>query len=96
MKNLDVSYLRVSTAVQREAETIETQRYSLARYFEQNRINPDFQFEDDGVSGGIEIHKRPQGSQLYRLMSEGRIRRLFVFGLDRIGRETIDQLLFIR
>ncbi len=96
MKTLNVSYLRVSTANQREAETIETQRYSLARYFEQNKIKPDFQFEDDGVSGGIEIHKRPQGSQLYRLMSEGRIRRLFVFGLDRIGRDTIDSLLFIR
>lgn len=95
-KNLNVSYLRVSTANQREAETIGTQRHALERYFEQHRIKPDHQFEDDGVSGGIEIHKRPQGGELYRLVSEGRVARLFVFALDRIGRDTIDHLLFMR
>jgi site-specific DNA recombinase len=96
MKNLNVSYLRVSTATQRENETISTQRHALERYFEQHRIKPDFQFEDDGVSGGIEIHKRPQGSEAYRLISEGRVARLFVFALDRVGRDTIDSLLFLR
>jgi site-specific DNA recombinase len=96
MENCDVSYLRVSTANQRDAETIETQRYALARYFEQNDIKPQFQFEDDGVSGGIEIHKRPKGSELYRLVSNGHVKRLFVFSLDRIGRDTIDGLLFLR
>ncbi|MDQ3665405.1 MAG: recombinase family protein [Acidobacteriota bacterium] len=96
MENLDVSYLRVSTASQRDAETIETQRHALARYFEQQGINPQLQFEDDGVSGGIEIHKRPKGSELYRLVSTGQVRRLFVFSLDRIGRDTIDGLLFLR
>lgn len=96
MKSLNVSYLRVSTANQRDAETIGTQRHALARYFEQHSVKPDFQFEDDGVSGGIEIHKRPQGAQLYRLISEGRVSRLFVFALDRVGRDTIDNLLFLR
>lgn len=96
MKGLTVSYLRVSTANQRDAETISTQRHALARYFEQHGIKPDSQFEDDGVSGGIEIHKRPQGGQLYRLISEGRVARLFVFALDRVGRDTIDNLLFLR
>lgn len=96
MKGLTVSYLRVSTVAQRESETISTQRHALARYFEQHKIKPDFQFEDDGVSGGIEIHKRPQGSQIYRLVSEGRVARLFVFALDRVGRDTIDSLLFLR
>src|ERR1041385_1167266 len=96
MKTLNVSYLRVSTATQRENETIGTQRHALARYFEQHGIKPDLQFEDDGVSGGIAIHKRPQGSELYRLISEGRVARLFVFALDRVGRDTIDSLVFLQ
>ncbi|HUE83335.1 MAG TPA: recombinase family protein [Pyrinomonadaceae bacterium] len=96
MKKLDASYLRVSTAMQREIGTIESQRLALARYFEQQGIRPDLQFEDDGISGSIEIHKRPQGSELYRIVSEGRVARLFCFGLDRIGRDTIDALLFLR
>jgi site-specific DNA recombinase len=96
MSDLTISYLRVSTANQRDAETISTQRHALARYFEIRAIIPDFQFEDDGVSGGIEIHKRPQGREVYRLISEGKVKRLFVFALDRIGRDTIDSLLFLR
>lgn len=96
MKLLTVSYLRVSTANQRDAETISTQRHALARYFESHGIKPDLQFEDDGVSGGIEIHKRPQGSELYRLVSEGKVSQLFLFSLDRVGRDTIDSLLFLR
>src|SRR5688572_21637690 len=96
MNALNVSYLRVSTANQREAETIGTQRHALARYFEQHGIKPDLEFEDDGVSGGIEIHKRPQGRELYRLVSEGRVARLYVFDLSRIGRNTVDNLLFLQ
>jgi site-specific DNA recombinase len=96
MRSLDVSYLRVSTANQRDAETIETQRHALTRYFEQHGIKPQHQFEDDGVSGGIEVHRRPQGSKLYQLIDEGHVNRLFVFSLDRIGRDTIDTLLFLR
>lgn len=96
MKALTVSYLRVSTANQRDAETIGTQRHALAGYFDRYGITPSFQFEDDGVSGGIEIHKRPQGRELYRLVSEGKVARLFLFSLDRVGRDTIDSLLFLR
>lgn len=90
------AYLRVSTANQRDAETISTQRHALARYFEAHGIKPDLQLEDDGVSGGIEIHKRPRGGELYRLVTEGRVHKLYVFALDRIGRDTIDSLLFLR
>jgi site-specific DNA recombinase len=95
---MDISYLRVSTAQQRDAETIETQRYILERHFELHGIAvPDgLRFEDDGVSGGIEIHKRPSGQQVYSLISSGKVKRLFLFHSDRVGRDTIDTLLFHR
>nr|MDQ3820084.1 recombinase family protein [Acidobacteriota bacterium] len=98
MRDLDISYLRVSTVRQREEETIETQRFTLDRYFEQHNINVpgDARFEDDGVSGGIEIHKRPAGRIVYNLIASGRVRRLFLFHSDRVGRDTIDTLLFHR
>src|SRR6266853_4991053 len=98
MRDLDISYLRVSTQRQREEETIETQRFVLDQYFEQHRISmpKDARFEDDGVSGGIEVHKRPSGKVVYNLIASGRVRRLFLFHSDRVGRDTIDTLLFHR
>jgi site-specific DNA recombinase len=98
MRDLDISYLRVSTQRQREEETIETQRFILDRYFEQYGISmpDDARFEDDGVSGGIEVHKRPAGKIVYNLVASGRVRRLFLFHSDRVGRDTIDTLLFHR
>lgn len=96
MKELICSYLRVSTANQRDAETIETQRYALDRYCELYSIQVDRRFEDDGVSGGIEIHKRPDGRELYKLINTGSVKTLLLFHADRIGRDTIDSLLFHR
>lgn len=96
MQRLIVSYLRVSTANQRDEQTIETQRYTLDRYCELYGIKVDKRFEDDGVSGGVEIHKRPSGADLYRLISSGCVDRLLLFHADRIGRDTIDSLLFHR
>ena len=96
MRDLICSYLRVSTANQRDEQTIETQRYALDRYCELYGIQVDRRFEDDGVSGGIEIHKRPKGSELYKLISAGSVKCLLLFHADRIGRDTIDSLLFHR
>jgi site-specific DNA recombinase len=95
---LDISYLRVSTLWQRIEGTIETQRYALDRHFEQTgvRVPDELRFEDDGVSGGIEIAERPDGRKVCDLIATGRVRRLFLFHSDRIGRDTIDTLLFHR
>jgi site-specific DNA recombinase len=98
MSDLICSYLRVSTANQRDEQTIETQRYALDSYCELHgiQIDPSFRFEDDGVSGGIEIHKRPRGGELYKLINSGAVNCLLLFHADRIGRDTIDSLLFHR
>lgn len=94
----DISYLRVSTARQRDEETIETQRFALDRHFAANRLRipAALRFEDDGVSGGVEIHQRPAGKKVYDLVASGRVRTLYLFHSDRVGRDTIDTLLFHR
>lgn len=96
MRQLTVSYLRVSTANQRDADTIATQRHALASYCEANSITVDQSFEDDGVSGGVEFGKRPSGGELFKLISSGRVKTLLLFHADRIGRDAIDSLLFHR
>lgn len=98
MKELICAYLRVSTAQQRDEQTIASQRHALNQYCQLHgiEIDPRFRFEDDGVSGGTEIHKRPRGSELYGLVSTGKVKLLLLFHADRIGRDTIDSLLFHR
>lgn len=96
MEPLTVSYLRVSTQGQVERESIESQRFMLNTYFQQRSIKPDRQFEDAGVSGCVEIHQRPQGGELYRLIAAGEVKTLYTFALDRIGRDVVDTLLFAR
>lgn len=93
---MDISYLRVSTAQQRDAETIATQRHALSIYFDAHRISvsDELRFEDDGVSGGIEIERRPSGQRVCGLIKSGKVKRLFLFHSDRIGRNLIDTLLF--
>jgi site-specific DNA recombinase len=96
MKRKTVAYLRVSTLKQKEEETIETQRYVLSEYVAHHKIKLDAAYEDDGVSGGIEVHLRPGGSRLYRAISAGEIDMVLLFHSDRVGRDTIDTLLFHR
>jgi site-specific DNA recombinase len=95
---LDISYLRVSTYWQRIEGTIETQRHALDMHFEQIhvRVPDELRFEDDGVSGGVEIADRPGGGKVYNLIATGRVRTLYLFLSDRVGRDTIDTLLFHR
>lgn len=96
MKRKTVAYLRVSTIKQRDEETIETQRYVLSEHVSHHSIKLDGVYEDDGVSGGVEIHLRPGGGRLYRGISSGEIGTVLLFHSDRVGRDTIDTLLFHR
>lgn len=93
---ITAAYLRVSTVKQRDEETIETQRFVLRQYAATHGITLDQVYEDDGVSGGIEIHQRPNGGRLYQDIAADRIGELYLFHGDRVGRDTIDTLLFHR
>ncbi|HJT58432.1 MAG TPA: recombinase family protein [Ktedonobacteraceae bacterium] len=80
-------YLRVSTEEQREKQSIETQRTFARSYCASNNISPYGWYEDDGISGMIPLEQRKDG---YRLLADARagiIDAIFVYKLDRLGRE---------
>jgi site-specific DNA recombinase len=81
-------YLRVSTEEQKERQSIQTQREFAERYCEQHNLNAFHFYADDGVSGTLPLHSRPEGRQI---LHDARLRRfdqLLVYKLDRLGRET--------
>jgi DNA invertase Pin-like site-specific DNA recombinase len=57
-------YLCVSSEEQRDRETIEIQREFLEPYCELYGFEVVKTYADDGVSGTISLHERPEGRQL--------------------------------
>jgi site-specific DNA recombinase len=82
------AYLRVSSEEQRERQTIETQRQFAERYFAQRGVVPVRYYVDDGVSGTVPLGKRPDGAEMLRDAGAGVFDSLFVYKVDRLGREA--------
>ncbi len=82
-------YLRVSTEEQRERQTIATQRTFAASYNKTNDIFPYGWYEDDGVSGTIPLEQRPAGSRLLADARAGKINAVYIYKLDRLGRDPL-------
>ena len=59
--------LRVSSEEQRDRETIEIQRDFLKEYCRLYRYEVTDTYADDGVSGTIPLHERPEGRRLLEL-----------------------------
>ena len=57
-------YLRVSSEEQRDRETIELQRDFLEQYCNLHELEVTDVYEDNGVSGTIPVHERPEGRRL--------------------------------
>jgi len=57
-------YLRVSSEEQRGAGTIQTQREFLEGYYQLHDLEVAEIYADDGVSGTIPLHERPEGRRL--------------------------------
>ncbi len=57
-------YLRVSSEEQRDRETIEIQREFLEQYRRLYELEVAGVYADDGVSGTIPLHERPEGRRL--------------------------------
>ncbi|MFH1485678.1 MAG: recombinase family protein [Chloroflexota bacterium] len=91
------TYERVSSEDQRERETIKTQTEQLAR-----RLDSDptvllvDRYVDDGVSGTIPLAGRPEGQRLLADARLGRFDELWVYKIDRLGRDDVDPLLVRR
>jgi DNA invertase Pin-like site-specific DNA recombinase len=51
---------------------------------------------EDKCSGTVPLFERPQGSQLKRLIDQGKLTHLEVHSIDRLGRSTLDILTVYR
>jgi DNA invertase Pin-like site-specific DNA recombinase len=85
-------YLRVSSDSQAERGTIQDQRVGVAPFVGTLGGAVEW-FEDDGVSGMLELHERPAGARLLLAIRAGRVNRVIVHKLDRLGRGNDVRLL---
>jgi site-specific DNA recombinase len=81
--------LRVSSEEQREKETIELQEEFLEQYCGLYELEVAGTYKDDGVSGTIPLHERPEGRRLLQDAREGKFDAVLVYKLDRLGRTLL-------
>lgn len=81
-------YCRVSTEEQRERHSINTQHDFAEKYTELHGITPVDYYLDDGVSGAIPLEQRPDGARLLKDVEDGKIDTIYIWKLDRLGREA--------
>jgi site-specific DNA recombinase len=82
-------YMRVSSEEQRDRETIEIQREFLEQYCRLYRLEIAKVYADDGVSGTVPLHERPDGRRLLEDTRENRFTAVLVSKLDRLGRSLL-------
>jgi site-specific DNA recombinase len=82
-------YLRVSSEEQRDRETIEIQREFLTEYCSLYGYEEVGTYADDGVSGTIPLHERPEGRRLLEDAKESKFITVLVYRLDRLGRSLL-------
>jgi hypothetical protein len=82
-------YLRVSSEEQRDRETIELQREFLEQYCNLHELEVTGVYADNGVSGTIPVHERPEGRRLLEDAGEGQFGAVLVYRLDRLGRSLL-------
>ena len=82
-------YLRVSSEEQRERETIQIQREFLEQYCQLYGLEVADVYEDDGVSGTIPLHERPDGRRLLEDAKQEKFGAVLVSKLDRLGRTLL-------
>jgi len=88
-------YTRVSSQKQADELTIQSQRRELLQRIaaDQFRLDPAFEFEDDGCSGTELL--RPALERLRDATASSRIDRLYVHSPDRLARRFADQALLL-
>jgi site-specific DNA recombinase len=91
------TYERVSSEDQRERETIRTQTDEIARHLAgQPGVELVSRYVDDGVSGTIPLADRPDGRRLLEDAAAHRFEELWLYKVDRLGRDAVDLLVVRR
>lgn len=80
-------YARVSSEEQRERQSIQTQIQFAANYLQLHGTETWATYLDDGVTGTIPLEDRPGGAQLLAAVRAGQVKTVYVYKLDRFGRE---------
>jgi len=84
-------YIRVSTTNQVEnGLSLKDQTRQIELYGEVNKLDVDKVFTERGVSGGIDLYKRPSGSKLMEVVQDGDV--IICSKLDRMFRSCLDGL----
>lgn len=81
-------YCRVSSEVQQERQTIESQVEFAQKYCDLNSIAITKIYRDDGITGTLPLQDRPAGTELLADAKDGRFQLVLIFKLDRLGRST--------
>ena len=89
-----VTYERVSTEDQKERETIRTQQEELVAVLDKEPgVTLVERYVDYGVSGAKPMSERPAGSRLLADARLGRFDEVWVWKIDRLGRDDVDPLI---
>lgn len=81
-------YLRVSTEDQAQRATIENQFEFAKKYCDLHELNVIDYYKEDGVSGTIPLHERPEGKRLIEDAKNKKFETLLLYKLDRLGRSA--------
>jgi site-specific DNA recombinase len=81
--------MRVSSEEQREKETIEIQDEFLDQYCGLYELEVTDIYKDDGISGTIPLHERPEGKRLLEDAKASNFDAVLVYKLDRLGRSLL-------
>jgi len=92
-----VTYARVSSIDQRERQTILTQTEELnKRLRDDSRFDVVDHYVDDGITGMKSMGTRPDGKRLLDDARRGRFDEVWMFKVDRMGRDGVDPFLVRR
>src|SRR5215211_608164 len=81
--------LCVSSEEQRDRETIELQEEFLEQFCRLYELEVADVYKDDGISGTIPLHERPEGRRLLEDARAGKFTTVLVSKLDRLGRTLL-------
>lgn len=90
-----IGYIRVSTEIQMERDSLASQQVELTEFCKKESLNLVEIYKDEGVSAKIPFIKRPAGKKIIQQLSSNRSTGLVITKLDRAFRNSGEAMLQI-